>query len=171
MSRSKLIALCALSSAFALVCLMVGAYIPDMDLSGLFMASLCMMIPLSKESKMGGLLTYGATSVLSFFVTGMRLQVVIPFVMFFGLHPLVNYFIQEKKFNKIIFFIIKLVWFIGTLYLMYYVLNSFLGLSDKIVKIINIVIPVIGVIFFVFYDFCMMKFQRMINVIIRRFKL
>ena len=50
MKNSKLIALSAIATAFSLIFLVLGATIPALDYSGIFMASLCVMLPLAKKS-------------------------------------------------------------------------------------------------------------------------
>lgn len=174
MSKSKTIALCAVSTAFALVFLIIGAYIPDFDLSCIFMASLCMMLPLTKQSLKGAFLTYSATVLLSFLLTGIRLQVIIPFTIFFGLHPIVNYIIFTKikrKFGKLLSFFIKALWFIGTLYVTYYFTQMFIGINEKIERYIEIIIPIVGFLFFIVYDYIMIRFQITANYLIHRLKL
>lgn len=174
MDKSKTIALCAVSTAFALIFLTVGAYIPDLDLSCIFMASLCMMIPLSKKSIKGAFMTYIATVLLSFLLTGVRLQVIIPFALFFGLHPVINSILTAKVKSKLISFIlflVKAVWFIITLYITYYFTQMFVGLNEKIEKYIEIIIPIAGLLFFIVYDFIMLRFQRTVDLLIQRLKL
>lgn len=174
MNKSKTIALCAVSTAFALVFLTIGAYVPDLDLSCIFMASLCMMLPLTKQSVKGAFLTYLATVLLSFLLTGVRLQVIIPFAMFFGIHPIINDIVftkTKKKYTKILLFFVKALWFIGTLYVTYYFTQMFVGINEKIAKYIEIIIPTVGFLFFIAYDFIMIRFQITANILIQRLKL
>ena len=96
MKDSKVIALSGLSSAFALIFIIIGGYFPTFDISCLFMASLMVMIPLAKDTIKGALLCYISVFLLSFIFTFGHFDVSIMFGLFFGLHPIVNY-IQVKK--------------------------------------------------------------------------
>lgn len=171
MKYSKVISLSALSSALALILLTFGAYVEVFDLSCLFMASLALMLPLSKDYKLGGFLAYLATVILGFLLTGFRLQVMLPFTMFFGLHPIVNYFQKRLKINKILAGAVKCVWFIATLYVMYFFTKMFVAPHEFIEKYIHIFLILGGIIVFFIYDYLMVKFQYAVNSIVKRLKL
>ena len=171
MKYSKVIALSAMSSALAIVLLVLGAYIEVLDLSCLFLASLALMMPLSKGYRLGGFLAYLATAILSLLLTGFRLQVIIPFAMFFGLHPLVNHLQKRYKINVIIATIIKTAWFVGTLYVMYFATKMFTAPNQLIEKYIHYVLIIGGIIVFFVYDWLMVRFQQSMDVIIKRLKL
>ena len=103
MKQSKVIALSAICSAFAIIFLTVGAFIPVFDYSAIFMASMCTMLPLAKKSWKGGLMSYMATVALSFiFFFGTNPAMVVTYTLFFGAHPTVSYLLKEKKLNKIL---------------------------------------------------------------------
>ncbi len=171
MKYSKIVALSAMSSALALILLVLGAYVEVLDLSCLFMASLALMMPLAKGYKLGGFLAYLATSILAFFLTGMRLQVVLPFAMFFGLHPLVNYMQRRFKINRVLATLIKAIWFIATLYVMYFVTQIFTAPNEFIQKYIHYILIIGGALIFIVYDNLMQRFQFAVNGIVTRLKL
>ena len=170
-SKSRVIALSAISAAFALVLLVLGSYIEVLDLSCLFMASLALMLPLAKGYRMGGFLAYLASALLAFILTGMRLQVLIPFAMFFGLHPLANDIQRKYKINVILATAIKAAWFIATLFVMYYFTSMFIVEHEVIKQYINYVLVIGGGLVFIVYDWFMVYFQRAINSIVARLKL
>ena len=118
MKKSKLIVLSAISTAFAVVFLSLGAFVPVFDYSGIFMASVCMLLPLTKKSVWGGLMAYLATALLSLIFVGGRFEITVAFAAFFGLHPLINFVFEKIKLNRIIVVLIKDVWFIAALLLL-----------------------------------------------------
>lgn len=171
MKYSKVVALSAMSCALAVILLTMGAYIEVLDLSCLFLASLALMMPLAKDYKLGGFLAYLATVLLSFLLTGMRIQVVLPFATFFGLHPLINYLQKKLKVNVILATVIKTVWFVATLYIMYFATKMFVAPHPLIEKYIHYVLIIGGTAIFFVYDWMMVRFQTSINHIVRRLKL
>ena len=171
MKYSRIIAISALSSAMALILLVFGSFVEVFDLSCLFMASLALMLPLAKDYKLGGFLSYLATVILGFLLTGFRIQVMLPFAIFFGLHPIVNYFQFKLKINKYFAVIIKAVWFVVTLYVMYFFTNMFISVHPLVQRYIYYFLAIGGAVFFVIYDYLMVKFQIGINAIVKRLKL
>lgn len=168
MKNGKLIAVSALSTALAIVFLTIGAYFQSFDLSALFMASLMMTIPLAKGSKKGFWLSYLSTAILAFVFAISRFYLALLFLLFFGVHPFINY-IQEKSGKKLWFlFIIKGVWFIGVCYLMCYAFNMFVAPNEIINKILPWFILVFGACCYIVYDFVIFKFQRMMSQVIQR---
>lgn len=171
MKYSKVVALSSVTTAFCTLLLVFGAYIEVLDLSCLFVASLVLMIPLSKGYKLGAFLSYLASVLLGFILTGARFQILIPFAMFFGLHPIANYIQKERNINKILALIVKTVWFVATLFVTYYFTKMFLVENAMLEKYINYIIVIAGSLFFIVYDILMDGFQRSITRIISRLKL
>ena len=84
MKDSKVIALSGLSSAFALIFIIIGGYFPTFDISCLFMASLMIMIPLAKDTLKGAILCYISVFLLSFIFTFGHFEIsndVIPLIL------------------------------------------------------------------------------------------
>lgn len=168
MKNSRVIALAAVSAAFVVLLLIAGAYIEVLDLSCLFFASLALMLPLTKNSRAGAFLAYLAGVFLGFIFTGMRLQIMLPYALFFGLHPIINDIIEKKNFNKILALVIKTVWFVGVAFIVYY-FTSFFVIENEVIK--QYIIPIIivgGALFFIVYDYIMQRMQKSMNVIIDR---
>ena len=172
MKNGRIVALSAISTALALVFIIIGAYIPTFDLSCLFMASLCIMLPLTKNSLKGAFLTYLAVFLLSLIFSAGRFTVSICFALFFGLHPIVNY-LQNKINNKfrILFYALKFIWFIISVYVMYYFLTMFIIEYPLIEKYIHFILLGVSLVFFPIYDILAFRFQRTFNVLIRRLKI
>ena len=168
MKNGKLIAVSALSTALGVVFLTIGAYIQSFDLSALFMASLMMMLPLTKKSYKGALLTYFATGLLVFLFAMARFYIAILYFGFFGLHPIINH-VQLQKGNKLWFlYPIKCLWFIGVCFLMYYVFTMFIVENPFLTKYIPMIIVMVGIIFYIVYDIIMIRFQKMSFMIVKR---
>ena len=84
------IALSGLSCALATALVTVGVYTEILLLSAYLIASIALMLPLSKQSWWGYALSYLATCILTFIFTSWKFWDLLPFVAFFGLHPLMN---------------------------------------------------------------------------------
>ncbi|MBR2384424.1 MAG: hypothetical protein IKA99_02320 [Clostridia bacterium] len=177
MKQSKVIALSAICSAFAIIFLTLGAFIPIFDYSAIFMASMCTTLPLAKKSWKGGLMTYLATVALSFiFFFGTNPAMVVTYALFFGAHPTVNYLLNNKKINKILATVIKTIWFVGSLMLIFTLFSSFL-FEDSILsnqtfqKYSYLILAVGGAVLFIVYDIIMIHFQTAIDKTIEKLKI
>lgn len=168
MKNAKVIALSSVATALCVILLSIGAYVEMFDLSCLFLASVVIMIPLSKKYYLGAFLTCVASSLLALLLTGARFQVVIPFAMFFGLHPIANQLQQKYNVNKILALIVKTAWFIGTLYVMYFITTMFVVENEIIAKYIHFVLIIGGGVGFFIYDYVMFCFQKTLDIIITK---
>lgn len=172
MKSAKIIALSGLSTALAIIFIIVGTYIRTFDLSALFMSSLCVMLPLSKKQIKGAFLTVGATFILSLilsFVTG-YFAVSVSYLLFFGFHPIINYYENIYKKGKILFILLKLVLFLTTLFLMYYILSVFVVEIEFLLNYMPFIIIIGGTMIFFIYDYIMKRFQTLTNLVIKRLK-
>lgn len=100
-SRSFEIALSAIGCAVAVCALTLGAYVDFLLAAGFLIAVFALMVPLAKDFVWGYVLALIATVILSFLFTGFVVGVMrlLPFVVFFGWHPLLNY-LQKKIYQK-----------------------------------------------------------------------
>ncbi len=154
-----------------MILLVVGAYFETLDLSCLFLASLCMMLPLYKEYYLGAFLAYVAAALLSLVLAGGRFQIIIPFAMFFGLHALANELQLKFKINKIFALVIKEIWFLGTLLVMYFFTQMFVSENEVLQKYVLYVLLGGGALFFPIYDYIIFKFKRSLDILLKRLKL
>jgi hypothetical protein len=176
-SKSFEVALSALSCAVASGFLALGILNNYILATGYFMAAIALMVPLSKQFFMGDFLAYIGTVILAV-ILGAVVQFwnLIPFIMFFGLHPLLNSLQIRFKINKWLAFLIKAIWFDFTLWVMYkLVFGGFLGFNNsEFADIINTYIwafiAVGGTIFFLVYDYFMFKIQIAVNKLVYRIK-
>ncbi len=171
MSNSKVIALSALSASLSLIFLVFGSYFSVFDLSCLFMSSLFIMFPLSKGSIKGAIISYLAVFVLSLVFCAGKFYMPILYGVFFGLHPVVNYYQVKTNKNKVLFNGLKLVWFLLTLFLMFYLFTLFTVDLGVFQKFIPIIIIVAGTFAFFVYDYAMLRFQLMTKILIDKFRL
>ncbi len=162
------IALSALSCAVATVLLTVGIYAELLLFTGYLLGSIALMLPLAKRSYLGYLLSYIATCILSFIFNAGRFLDLLPFVAFFGLHPLVNELQLKTKINRWVACFLKALWFDGTMYVLwrwvFSVTTGFAFLDDYIL----LFIVVGGTAFFVFYDYATYKWRAWVNTVVAR---
>ena len=171
MKKGRLIALSAVCAALSVVVMTLGAFFSVFDLSAVFIAGIIVMVPLSKDAPRAALLTVAATAVLSLFTSGFNFAVVLPYALFFGLHPIVNYFAEKKNFNKIAVFIVKDVWFVATLVLMQAFTELIAVDLGSLRKFVYPLIIVLGAVFFVLYDVAIRRFQKMLASLMKRFNI
>lgn len=163
--KSKVVTISAISSALGIILLILGTFVSVIDISCIFMSSIAIMLPLYKKSIIGAFLSYVSTAILSMFLTGFRFQIIIPYAIFFGLHPIVNELIKVKNINKYVGLIVKTIWFILSLFVIYKFTNMFVDLNQKIIDIIYWIIPIAGTIFFIPYDFFMIYIRNKCEIL------
>lgn len=168
MKDGKLIALSAVSTALGVAFLVIGAYFQTFDLSALFMSAIAIMLPLSKKSVKGALFSYVATALLSFCFALSRFYVPLLYVLFFGIHPIINYIQITSNKNLWFLYIVKCLWFIGVVFIMYYALSIFVVEIEFIEKFIPIILIIVGAVMYLAYDFIMIRFQKMSFNMIKR---
>jgi len=172
--KSFEIAISAVSASFAVIFLSIGVFVPVFELSAYMFASVALMLPLSKKIYLGGFLAYLSTIILTLLISGGNFVYVLPVAVFFGLHPFINSMQLKFNINKYLALIVKIIWFDISLLLMYKFTELFLAESDLIMefitKYIYIIIPILGSAFFIFYDWFIMRAQRMVNIFVERYK-
>ncbi len=180
-SKSFEIALSAVSCAVAVISLSMGIVVAGGYFLGLWylIAILALMVPLAKQFYSGGFLAYLGTCILTVVLgASAKFWDLLPFVMFFGLHPLANSLQIRFNINRWIAFAVKAVWFAGVLYAGYFMMvYGFLSggllqtpLYLTVKNYIYILIPTVGTVAFFIYDYLIFKCQIMINGLIYRIK-
>ena len=176
-SRAFQVALAGISCGIAVAALMLGYYVNVLIGTAYIVAQIALMIPLSKQFYGVDLLAYIATVVLALLVGGLvgRWWEFTPFVMFFGLHPIVNSLQIRYRVYRWLALVVKMIWFDAMLFVMYYALGSFMGFtSSEFWQTINnyvwIIILVAGSLLLWLYDFIMFKVQIWINMLVYRIK-
>lgn len=162
------IALSALSCAIATILLVVGVYADVLLFTAYLFGGIALMLPLAKNSYRGYALSYIATCILSFIFGAAKFLDLLPFVMFFGLHPLVNELQLKTKINRWVACFLKALWFDGTMYVIwkfvFAITTGFTFLDEYILPIILI----FGTAFFIAYDYCMYKGRATVNTLVAR---
>lgn len=171
MKLSKVIALSALCTAGASVLLAAGAYFPTLSYSCIFLASVIILLPLAKNTYKGAILTVIASTILSLLIASFSFETALPFVLFFGFHPIVNKFFKEKKLNKFLAYVIKDVWFVGAMLICYLVTDMFITDNETLKRYMVYIIIFGGSVLFIVYDYMMFYFQRAMDVISKRLKI
>lgn len=162
------IALSALSCAIATIFLTVGVYSEFLLFMAYLFAELAMMLPLAKSSYWGFTLSYLATCILTLIFCASRFWDILPFIAFFGLHPLVNELQLKTKINRWVACGVKALWFDATAYLIWrfvFLMTTTISFVDE--YIIPIIL-VVGTAVFVFYDFVAYKWRATVNRLVRR---
>ena len=178
-SKAFEIALSGISCAVATLFLDLGILSGWLLATGYFIGVLAMMIPLSRGFIKGGLGAYAGTVVLTLIMGAAAYYWdIVPFIIFFGVHPLVNELIKKKNFNRWIALVLKALWFDGALIVGYYLVfhgaigGSFLpqNIYDIINKYIYLFIFTLGTLVGVIYDLLAQRCQLTINAIAARIK-
>ncbi len=162
------IALSALACALATVFLTVGVYSEVLLLTGYLLASIALMLPLAKRSYVGYFLSYVATCLLAFLFNAARFWDILPFIVFFGLHPVVNEWQLKSKINRWVACGLKAVWFDLTAYLVWRFVFAMTTTIPFFDQYIIPVIFVLGTAFFVFYDYATYKARAMVNTLVAK---
>lgn len=178
-SRSFEIALSAISCAVAVVFLMLGFWSDFLLASGYLFGMVALMVPLSKQFYRGGALAYAGTVLLAIILgAAARFWDLVPFIMFFGLHPLINALQLRFKINRWIALAVKTVWFDFTLWVAYILIfGGVLGgdsADNALYQFINTYIYwfifVGGTVLFFPYDYLIFKTQSCVNMLVYRIK-
>lgn len=185
-NKSFEIALSGIACALCVIFLSLGILSGWLLATGYCIGIIALMLPLSKGFYKGGLLAYLAACVLTVIMgAAAKFWDIVPFIMFFGLHPLVNFFQVKisQKFNKkalitIIFYIVKALWFDATLIVGYYlVYDGVLGGSifpQEVYDVVNqyllLFVFTLGTLCFALYDFIVFKCQKAVNQLLFKVK-
>lgn len=170
--KSFQIALSAVSCALATVFMAIGLNVPMAFASGYLFASLALMLPLALDMRLGGFLAYAATVLLCLPFGGIQqFYKLVPFIAFFGLHPLVNYLQERMHINRWIALAVKAVWFVGAAELSWWLFDAAVEISLPYAWMNDwayVLVAAAGAVFFVFYDWLMRRCQKLVNVYVAR---
>ncbi len=173
------IALSGISCAFAVICLTLGILSDVLLATGYCLGIIALMIPLTGKYYMGDFLAYLGTCALTLLLGAVaKFWDVVPFIMFFGLHPLLNALQRRFKIHFILGYLIKAAWFDCTLIAGYYIVyGGLLGgnalppqVYDFVNKYIYILIFTVGTACFALYDFLIFRLQDSCDYLMRRIR-
>ena len=177
--KSKLVSLSAISSALTALSLTIGAYVEIADLSALVLSSIFIIMPLYYNSYKASFLTSFVGVIIAFLSSGFNIMsLVFPsYVVFFGVYPILRFFMSEKIKNKWLIYIIGSIWFILTVYGMYFYYTTVMGvlINDLPLWLLNNILywiaPLALIIYIVYDKFIMVSkgvLDRYIGRIIKR---
>lgn len=165
---SRDLALSALACAMATVFLTIGIYVDVLILTAYLFACVALMLPLSRQCWWGYVLAYLATCILTFIFTSWKFWDLLPFIAFFGLHPLVNELQLKTRINRWLACFFKALWFDGAMYLIWRFIFDMTTTISGLDKYMLPIIFVVGTIVFVFYDYAMYKGRTLVNSLVSR---
>ena len=163
------VALAGVSTALATLFLVVGTIAPVLLFTAYLVACVVLMLPLSKGFYGGYLFAYIATSVLTLLFLGAGfLFELLPFLLFFGLHPLVNELQLKYRWNKWGAFFVKALWFDGALYCAWrfaFDMTTAIALPHEAVIALLLVL---GTALFYLYDYTTFLCRARVNALVAR---
>ena len=173
------IALSGISCAVAVPSLALGVMtgVNSLTAVGYFLAVIALMLPLSRQFFLGAFLSYLGTLILAIALgAAAQFWKLVPFVMFFGLHPIANALQLRFKINRWLALAVKAVWFDCTLIVGYYlVFGGLLGgslLPQSVYEVVNkyifVFIFTLGTVICFVYDYLIFKLQIGINILVHR---
>lgn len=145
------ISLTAMFAALSLIVLYLAAVLPTMNIALYFISSIFSACLLSERQLSLSIILYIVVSLLGVLIIP-NIFGVLPYVFLFGHYGIGKYYIEKNIRNKIVAFLIKLVYFDIFMALIYVFANEvfFAGIMDKIP--IWAIVLLVQVAFFV-YDF------------------
>ncbi len=177
-SQSYQIALTAIAVAFAAGALTLGTYVDVLLGAGYVIAVFALMAPLAKDYLWGASLGFLAVLLLTFLFCGFSFLTLVPYAVFFGLHPIVNY-LQRKYVKKRPLFLLceggKAIWFDLAMWLSFHLLAGVLGFTeafwyDTVIRYFFLILFVGGTLIFFVYDAVVFYAQRCVNAVMRRLR-
>ena len=163
------IALAGVSSAIATIFLAVGNFTTVLLFTGYMVASIALSLPLSKKSYLGYALAYVATVLLTLLLIGTAGYIVdlLPFILFFGLHPLLNELQIQFRIHRWVAWVVKVVWFDGAMLLFWWMIVQTTGVS----WLDQYALPILlvgGTAFFFFYDRLFFRARQQVFALVKR---
>ena len=173
------IALSGISCAAAVIFLSLGIISRFFVATGYMFGIVALMVPLSKNFYLGDFLAYIGTCILTLiFGAAAGFWDLVPFIMFFGLHPLINALQKKFKINKWLALLIKAVWFDCTVIVAYFLIfGGIIGgslLPEEVYRVVNdyiyLFVFTLGTAFFILYDYLIFKCQSAVNIIVGKIR-
>ncbi len=178
-SKSFEIVLSAIACAVAAVAVTVGCYVNVLYAAGILLAVFAIMVPLSKDFIWGAALAFLGSALLAFMFCAFSIFKLVPYILFFGLHPIINHiqlkYVKKKWIHPLVL-IVKAVWFILSMWLAFELLAVEFFAFDQttwyewVMQYFYYVLWIGGAVVFVAYDIMMFLCQKSVNALIRRIR-
>ena len=178
-SKSFEIVLSALACAVAAGALTLGCYVNFLYAAGIILAVFALMVPLSKDFYWGASLAFLGSALLTFLFYGFSIFKLVPYLLFFGLHPIVNRlqlkYVKRKWIHAPVL-ALKAVWFILSMWLSFELLAVHFFAFDQttwyewVMQYFHYVLWFGGAAIFVAYDILMFLCQHSVDALIKRIR-
>ena len=163
MKHSSVIALSGISTALAIVFVVMAVYIEPMTLSFYVLSAIATMLPITKGSYKGAMLSCIATIILSVSIATVK---ALPFAIFFGPYTIVA-LVLSKKLKWYFAYPIKLIWFNLVLYILYLVVGLVvIDFSQLGFELEYWTIALVGSVLFLVYDYMMQYIFRVLKYLV-----
>jgi hypothetical protein len=163
------VALAGISTAIATIFLAVGNITAILLFTGYLVASVALSLPLAKGSYVGYIMAYVATVLLTLIVVGAGGYIIdlLPFVLFFGLHPLLNELQLKFRVHKWLALLIKTIWFDGAMLLFWWLIVVSTGVTWLDAYALPIIL-IGGTLFFAVYDRMFFRIRGYVFALVKR---
>lgn len=179
LTKSFEIVLSAIACAVAAAALTAGCYVNFLYAAGIVIAVFSLMIPLSKDFYWGASLAFLGSALLAFLFYGFSVFKLVPYLAFFGLHPIVNrvqYRFVKRKWLHALVELVKAVWFDLAMWLSFellavniFALNEAVWF-DWVMRYFHYVLWIGGTLVFLLYDIMTFLCQRSADLLIKRIR-
>lgn len=168
MRNSYKIALSGITVALSMVFITAAYFLSFMSLPFLALSSMCLLIPLSKKLYVYAGLCALAAALFSFLYPAGLMTILIPYAIFFGIHPIITIVLNNVKLNKIIASVIKQVFFNIALVSIYFILKEIFPefLENRVLEFVldNVVwVWLLANLFFYFYDDLFLRLSKRLS--------
>lgn len=177
--KSFEIALSAIACAIAAVSLTAASYVDFLMPTGYLLAIFALMVPLACGFLWGGALALIGGVLLAYLFGGLAFFMkLLPFLAFFGWHPIINYLqlrFTKKKPLHVLWCLLKAAWFDGALLLIWFTLGGVFGFDHStwyefFQTYLYYLVFFGGTALFVVYDILIFLCQRSVNRIVARIR-
>lgn len=174
--KTKVITLSGISAALCAAVLTAGVYLSELfDIFALMFAPVFLCLPLYVDSKKGAFLAYLSAGIIAILFTGGQITnyVFFAYFLFAGIFPIVKYIAVTKRFNKIVFHVACMLWFVAFAVGFYYYYTAFLGFPIETVfnidpKIYPLIVAIAAAALYFLIDRYVFSLQILVFRLLKR---
>lgn len=145
--KTKRLTMGAVFTALSIILLILSTTLPLFEMTLLALASAMPALMIIETGVVGGLLVYGATSILGLIIVPNKVMV-FPYIFLFGLYGIVKFYAEKIK-STIIQMLIKITFFTVA----FYAFGGVLLANTRFSSVTNIMLVGIGVVFALIFDY------------------